>query len=211
MPYVGRLVRRLIQGQGGSTLIELLVAMPLAVGLLGVVFQGFSVGSLDQQRVEARSETVILAQEGLERMTRALRQANWVYFRSSSVVDFETLVRPGPTSEAIPRLMRFDCSTGVCVEWEGQATAFPPPAAPALRRRAVLIGAVPGDRRDRAGRLEDLDVFHPGHVDEVTGRVIADYLDPDYVMLRVRVRPATADRAAEIVDGVALRNHGGRR
>lgn len=209
MPYVCRLVRRLVQGQGGSSLIELLVAMPLAILVLGTVFQGFAVGSKDQQRVEARSEAVIQAQRGLERMTRALRQANWVYFRSSHVVDVDTMVRAAPTTPAVRRLVRIDCSTRVCMRYEGPATSFPPPAAPAFDSAALLVGTDPHKRSQRGGRLENFDIFSPKRLDEVTGALIAEYLEPELVNIRLRLRPSAEQEPFELLDGVSLRNRRG--
>jgi len=209
MPYVGRLVRRLIHGQGGSSLVELLVAMPLAILVLGVVFQGFAVGAQDQQRVEARSEAVIQAQQGLERMTRALRQANWVHFRSSDVVDVDTMVRPSPSAPAVRRLVRFDCSSRRCLRLEGPATFYPPPVSPVFERSQVLIGADPGDPADRGGHVENFDVFSPQRLDPVTGATETDYYEPDLLNIRLRLRPSAAEEPFELVDGVSLRNRRG--
>src|SRR4051812_6298695 len=98
--------RRLIQGQGGSTLIELLVAMPFAVLLMGVVFQCLVTTFHRQGEIERRTETVEQAQTGLERMTRELRQAGWLYFSSSSVVDLDALVRTGSAGASVHRHVR---------------------------------------------------------------------------------------------------------
>src|SRR4051794_9666207 len=107
-------LRRLVQGQGGSTLIEMLVAMPLAVLLMGVVIQGLGTASIRQQDVERRTEAAQQAQTGLERMTRELRSAGWVYFSSSSVIDMDALVRPSSTGTSAHRHVRYDCSGGTC-------------------------------------------------------------------------------------------------
>jgi hypothetical protein len=208
MPYVRRLSRRLIQGQGGSTLVELVVAMPLAILCLGVVVQGFATGTRRQQEVETRSETIQQAQFGLERMTRALRQATWVYFRSSQVVDLQTMVREAPGTPASPRLVRFDCSAGMCLRLEGPATTFPPPAQPAFESSRVILGADPQNPRDKTGWLQRLDIFTPRRIDPTTGVARIDYVSPHFVDIRVRLRPARTDKDIELVDGVALRNHG---
>src|SRR5215210_4614037 len=105
MPYLR--LRRLVQGQGGSTLIELLVAMPIAIVLLGLVVQSLGTAGRDQQDIERRTEALTNGNLGLERMTRELPQADWVYFRSSSVVDLSGPVRATPTSTSVKRLVRY--------------------------------------------------------------------------------------------------------
>src|SRR5688572_25187910 len=149
MPHLSRL--RLIRGQGGSTLIELLVAMPVAVALLGLVTQAFVTGSKDQRRLERRTAALHQANTGLERMTRELRQANWVYFTSSQIVDAEAMVRPSPTSEAVQRHVRYDCSSGACWRYEGPAVPFPPTPAAVWNTSTVVVGQRPGDEGGLVG------------------------------------------------------------
>ena len=132
MPFqmLRRRLRRVNQDQRGFTLIELLVAMPIAMLLLGSVIAMLGQASDDQQDIERRSQMQSDAQIGLERMTRELRQATWVYFRSSSVIDVNVRVRATSTSDGVYRLVRFDCSGDTCVRSEGPATTYPPAAAP---------------------------------------------------------------------------------
>src|SRR3954454_3208193 len=130
MPY--HRLRRLIQGQGGSTLIELLVAMPIAILLLAVVVQDLGVAGRKQRDMERRTVALSQGQIGLERMTRELRQANWVYVRSSSTIDVDVMVRSGPTATSVHKLVRYDCSGVGCIRYEGIATAYPPPATPSF-------------------------------------------------------------------------------
>src|SRR3954451_11519440 len=113
MPY--HRLRRLIQGQGGSTLLELLVAMPIAVMLVGLSVQALGIAGTSQQDIERRTEAVTQAQIGLERMTRELRSARWVYVRNSSVVDIDAMVRRNASSQSVERLVRYDCSDVDCV------------------------------------------------------------------------------------------------
>lgn len=205
MPTLGRL-RRLIQGQGGSTLIELLVAMPLAImALLAIDAAFFSTG---RRHVELQQRTAALtqAQVGVERMMRELRQANWVYVRSSQVVDLEVQVRPGPGVPSRPRLVRFDCTNASCRRLEGPDTLFPPPALPAFETTRRVIGS--SDRGALAGTIMGRDVFSPERVDPTTGRHRPDFLDPDYIGVRVRLRIEGRRTPLELRDGVAIRNRG---
>lgn len=204
MPDLSRV--RLVQGQGGSTLIELLVAMPIAVALLGLVTQAFVTGAKDHRIVERRAAAVSAANTGLERMTRELRQANWVYFTSSQIVDVEAMVRPNATTPATVRHVRYDCSRGACWRHEGPAVSFPPPAGSTFTASQLVIGSTPGDASSLYGRVVSNDVFVPKRVDPTTGRTVVDYLRPDLLHISLRLMVQGLSRPIEIADGVSLRN-----
>ena len=204
MPDLSRL--RLIRGQGGSTLVELLVAMPVAVIVLGLVSQAFVTGADDQRRLERRTAAINRANVGLERMTRELRQANWLFFTSSQVVDAEAMVRSSPTSQAVPRHVRYDCTTGTCWRHEGPAVPFPPPADAVFDRSSVLVGPHPTDPQDQYGHVLGHDVFVPKRVDPATGATVVDYLQPDLLHIRLRLAVRGMDKPLEIADGISLRN-----
>lgn len=204
MPDLSRL--RLIRGQGGSTLIELLVAMPLAVGLLALVTQVFVSGSADQRRLERRTAALNQANTGLERMTRELRQANWVYFTSSQIVDAEAMVRASATTDSVVRHVRYDCSTGRCTRYEGPPVPFPPTLAAGWETTTVVIGQQAGDQASFLGKVLPHDVFVPKRVDPITGDTTVDYLDPDLLHIALRVSVKGLDQPIEIADGVSLRN-----
>jgi Tfp pilus assembly protein PilW len=198
----------LVRGEEGSTLIELVVAMPIAVVLIGVIVATLGSAGRSQQDVERRSEALSQGQIGLERMTRELRQAQWVLFRSSSVVDLQVPVRAAGATTSTSRLVRYDCSGAACVRSEGPATAYPPPAAPAFTSAAIVVGAAEGDPASRAGRVAGQDVFFPQRVD-AEGNAVSDYLDP--TLLEIKLRLDVSGRSGPIrrillVDGVALRN-----
>jgi Tfp pilus assembly protein PilW len=192
-------VKRLIQGQGGSTLVELVVAMPIALLAIGLSVQFFASAHRGYREVQARATAQASAQVWLERMTRELRQADWVYFRNSQVVDMLAPVRVAGASTSQPRLVRFTCGAGSCTRSEGPATAFPPPAAAALVQTTVMLSGV-----------ANADFFHPQSIDPDTGLATADFLDPDSVILRAHLKVAgDAHRDPyefELHDGVSLRN-----
>lgn len=204
MPDLSRL--RLIRGQGGSTLIELLVAMPMAVALLGLVSQALVTGSQDQRRLERRTAALNQAHTGLERMTRELRQANWVYFTSSQVVDAEAMVRSSATSAAVQRHVRYDCSTGHCTRYEGPAVIFPPSVAAVWDSSSLVIGSRPADDLTFDGRVIGHNVFVPKRVDPTTGDTAVDYLDPDLLHITLKIRVDGLNAPIEIADGISLRN-----
>lgn len=196
----------MIRGQGGSTLIELLVAMPIAIVLLGLVVQALGNAGISQQDIERRSEALTQGQLKLESMTREIRAADWVYFRSSSVVDIDARVRATATSSSVHRLVRYDCSGEVCTRSEGAPTSFPPPAAPAFASTRVVLGDPAADVRGRGGQITGHDIFAPTRLDSATGKATPDFVTPDFVFVRLQL--AVKRRKAPIVleDGVSLRN-----
>lgn len=205
MPEYGRW-KRLILGQGGSTLIELLVAMPLAIMLMFAILTTFSTAAQDEQRVERRTEALTDAQRGLERMTREFRQANWVYFRNSQIVDLEAMRRATPTSQAVPRLVRFNCSGQGCVRYEGPAVTFPPPTSPTFESQRLILGGSTTNRTNTRARLMGRSVFEPRGVDPSTGVIRRDFLEPDMLQIHLWLKIDGLDRPVEMVDGVSLRN-----
>jgi hypothetical protein len=199
MPDPAR-VKRLILGQGGSTLIELVVAMPIATLAVGLSVQFFASANAGHRKVDARARALASAQVGLERMTRELRQADWVFFRDSQTVDLLAPVRAPGATHAAPRLVRFDCRSRGCRRYEGPPTGFPPPAGAVLAPTARLLEG-----------LSNADVFHPQRIAPATGLASPDFLDPDSVILRARISfRANADDPPdllEVVDGTSLRNN----
>ena len=131
------------RGQAGFTLVELLVAMPIA---LIVVFAAMTlVASAERSERAGRERTEALADQrnSLERMTRELRHATVFTFLTSQVVEFDGFVYSG--GAVTLRRIRFDCSSGSgCTRQEG------PPGGPVGVQSTPLIDA-----------LENPDVFEP--------------------------------------------------
>ena len=216
MSVLGRR-RRAVSGQEGSTLIELLVTMPFAV-LMGIIAMNmFGEAAQSQRDIETRSHGVMEAEVGLERMTRELRQATWVFVRSSLVIDMDTFVRASGSNAAVHRLVRYDCSTrsvratgsvtvdegGRCLRYEGPPVAWPPPATAPVTLTGTLIE-----------RFDGTDVFTAHRVDPATGQTVAASLNappgdanaPSLLTIRIRMNAGEDRRTAEIRDGVTLRN-----
>jgi type II secretory pathway component PulJ len=203
MPSVRK--QRLIQGQGGSSLIELVIAMPIAMVALLVTLNMFGSAGRGYQRVEDRAKAVTEAHIAAERMTRELRQADWVYFRSSQLVDFQARVRSADGSATQLKLVRYDCRGETCRRSVGAPVAYPPPVAPVVRQTAVL-----------ADGLVNQDVFHPQRIDPNTGLSSVDFLNPESVLVRMKIAPRhdheryggwSFENPVEIWDGVSLRNN----
>jgi Tfp pilus assembly protein PilW len=189
-------------------LIELLVAMPIAVLLIGIVVGALGAAGRSQLDVEHRTEGLSQGQIGLERMTRELRQAQWVLFRSGSVIDLQVPVRAPGATTGTPRLVRYDCSTTACIRSEGPQTTYPPSSNPTFTSSAIVVGTAADDVANRAGRVASPDVFYPQRLD-AAGKAVTDYVDPTMITVKLRLDVAGSSgkvRQILLVDGVALRN-----
>ena len=96
-----RLSRRL-RCERGIGLVELLAVLPmLAVVLLGI-YALYNVGAKSQQETDNRVRGLIQQQNGIERISREMRQATSITPVSSQILDATTWVRPsaGPLGAA---------------------------------------------------------------------------------------------------------------
>jgi type II secretory pathway component PulJ len=203
--------RGLIHGQQGSTLIELLVAMPIAILVLGIIVQALGTATSDQQDIERRAQMQTDAQIGLERMTHELRQSTWVRFRSTSVIDMNVRVRATPGSAGIYRLVRYDCSGETCLRREGAQVSYPPPENPTFQSAVAVIGSPKAETGGRRGQIVSHDIFRPTRVNPDTGEATPDFVTPDFVGIRLRMeieqlRKSRPARRLLLEDGVSLRN-----
>ena len=175
--------------------------MPL---VLGVVLGGFEIGMRRSKEVENRTDGLQVMRVALERMTRELRQAEWVYFSNSAVVDMQTMVRPAGGGVAVPRHVRYDCTVAStefaqlaatdCVRREGAPTTNPPAAAPAGAPVRVL------------GGVGWLNVFTPQRLNTTTGDLATDYVAPNALQIRLRVVRPWLKAPLTLRGAVALRN-----
>jgi hypothetical protein len=120
--------------EGGSTLIELLVAAAMMISVMGALLGLNRVAFKEQDRIEGGVRGLIAQKNGLERMTREMRQADTVCdvypscapFTNSSRVEFQRC-RSGGTSGCTLYWVRYDC-TGAPAQ----------PVPPNLTTRACL-------------------------------------------------------------------------
>ena len=116
-----RAVRRFLRGERGISLVELLVVIPMsAVSLIGM-YGLYNLGAKDQGLNTGRAQALLRAQNGLERMTREMRQALTVNAVSSQVLDAETYVRPPSGATSVEKHVRYECLSGTCTRYEGPA------------------------------------------------------------------------------------------
>src|SRR3954447_6392527 len=114
----GRLSLRSERGVG---LVELLVVVPMMVVALMGIYVLYNAGTKGQRQNHARVSALLRQQNGLERMTREMRQAISLTPVSSQVLDAETYVRPVDGSASVERHVRYECLSGACVRSEGPA------------------------------------------------------------------------------------------
>jgi Tfp pilus assembly protein PilW len=168
---------RRLKDQSGFTLVELLVAMPIAMIVLSMAMLAVATTVRNEQRSREHKEALRAQTIGLERLTRELREATSFRFLTSQLVEFNGWVRTGGTAEQ--RSIRYDCTSG----------------SYCLRQEGPLNGAVSGNTRI-IDALENPDVFQPE----------PDFANPRYVGIVARVRIADDRRLITLRDGVDLRN-----
>ena len=82
-------------------------------------------------------------QNGLERMTREMRQAVSFTPVSAQILDAETYVRPSGGSASVQKRVRYECQSGSCVRYEGPSggalTSGPETVIPSVRNADVFF------------------------------------------------------------------------
>src|SRR4051794_23988354 len=118
-PPLSRRLRRFLRGERGVGLVELLVVLPMmAVVLLGI-YALYNVGAKSQRDTDVRVTTFLRQQNGLERLTREMRQAVTFTPVSSQVLDAVTYVRPTAGGASVQRHVRYECLSNACTRYEG--------------------------------------------------------------------------------------------
>jgi prepilin-type N-terminal cleavage/methylation domain-containing protein len=131
---------RRLKDQSGFTLVELLVAMPIALLVLSMAMLALATTVRNDQRTREHTDALRDQQVGLERMTRELREATSFTFLDSQRVEFTAWSRPANGL----RRIGYTCSSGThCVRREG-------PVGGTLSDSGIVIDA-----------LVNADVFDP--------------------------------------------------
>jgi type II secretory pathway pseudopilin PulG len=143
--------RRLRDEQSGFTLVELLVAMPIALLVISMAMLAVATAVRGEQSAREHSEALRTQQVGLERMTRELREATSFNFLTSQQVEFTAWLR----SAGGLRRIGYDCTSGTsCARSEG------PVSGAFTSTRTIIEG------------LQNPDVFAP-QPDFVNPRYVA--------------------------------------
>jgi hypothetical protein len=110
-----------LRSESGIGLIELLTVLPMLAAVLMGVYALSDLGAKNQRRTHARTSVLQRAQNGMERLTREMRQATEVSPVSSQVLDATTFVRPSGGDTSVARRVRYECASGSCTRREGPA------------------------------------------------------------------------------------------
>ena len=168
-----------LRSERGILLVEILTVLPmLAIIMLGS-YVLYTVGARSQRDTTGRVQSLVQQRNGLERMTREMRQATAITPVSSQVLDGTTWVRPSDGGPSVQRRVRYDCSGGTCNRWEG------PPGG------ALTAGPVPV-----IADVQNADVFS----------LEPNTVNPTRVVTRVEVSVRGASNPITLDGGFALRN-----
>jgi hypothetical protein len=175
-------LRSRLAREGGVSLVELLVVIPMMVIVLLGIYALYNVGVHGQQQNDRRVTTLLREQNGLERMTREMRQAVSFTPVSSQVLDAVTYVRPSSGAASVQRRVRYECLDGACKRWEG------PPG-----------GALDTGPETVIANLQNPDVFF----------FSPDSVNPTFVSVKLEVSVQGATNPISLDGGFALRNQAG--
>lgn len=168
-----------LRGERGVGLVELLTVLPmLAIVLMGI-YALSDVGAKSQRQAKARTSSLLRGQNGMERLTREMRQATDFTPVSSQILDATTYVKPSGGGKSQPRRVRYECFSGTCKRWEG-------PVGDALDvgPETVIFG------------LQNADVFF----------FSPDSVNPTFVSMKVEISVTGANNPIVLDGGFELRN-----
>ena len=161
-------------------MIELLTVLPmLAIVLLGI-YALSDVGAKSQRRASARTASLERGQNGIERLTREMRQATDFTPVSSQILDATTYVRPS------------DGGASVAAAGPLRVPRRRLPALGGTGRRDARHG--PGDRDRRSRRTRTSSSSRPNSV------------NPTFVSMKVEVGVNGANNPIVLDGGFELRN-----
>lgn len=169
---------KLARDERGFSLIEILAVLPLMLLTFFAVFQLYEVSVREQSRGDARVRSIVGQKNGLERISRELRDSVAVKYQNSEVIDAQ--ISSGG------RWLRYDCSGTSCKRYEGpsQGTFDTGPV--------TLISNVQSAE------------FHT--LTNSGGSLVPDYVNPTYVTVTLRVTAKDANNPIVLNDGFNLRN-----
>lgn len=188
-----RSVRENLRREDGLTLIELLVVSLMMVVVVTAVFGLYRVSASEQEEVSGTSQGLVAQKNGLERISRELRQATSVCsayptcdttFTNSTSVDFKRYTTGGTLI-----WVRFNCS--------GTPAQTVPPN---LTTRACLrsqSATAAGLGASEVPVLTNLATTPTG---------VFSFTAPTYVTMDMRVKVKGANNAIVLEDGVRVRN-----
>lgn len=174
-------LRRFLQSERGIGLVELLVVIPMMTVVLLGIYALYNVGAKSQERSNVRVTALLREQNGLERMTREMRQAVSFTPVSSQILDAVTYVRPAGGGPSEQRHVRYECQSGACTRFEG------------------AVGGALGAGETVIANVQNPDVFF----------FSPDSVNPTYVSVKLEVAIKGANNPIVLDGGFALRNQQG--
>ena len=175
---VPQAVRRFLRSERGFGLIELLVVIPMMAVVLMGIYALYNVGAKGQRQNQDRVTSLLREQNGLERMTREMRQAVSFTPVSSQILDAVTYVRPSDGSASVQRHVRYECLNGACTRYEGP------------------VGGALGTGETVISNLNNPDVFF----------FEPDSVNPTFVAVKLEVSVSGATNPIVLDGGFALPN-----
>lgn len=127
-------LRRARSGEGGFTLVELLVAAGMGVVLMGAVASLVISAVKYQPKITKKAENISTARYVLDRMTRELRSGERIEAGSASEVVFVTYGRHSPcgsntvlsaTQTSVPCKVTYSCTSSYCSRTEAAPKSAP--------------------------------------------------------------------------------------
>jgi hypothetical protein len=176
--HVLRHVSSLIRDERGFTLTELLAAIPLMLMIFFATFQLYEVAVREQDRGDSRVRSIVQQKNGLEKISRELRDSVALEYQTSDIMDAQ-ISSGGPW-------VHYDCSGTTCRRWQG-ATQGALTTGPVTVVSNVLSAE-----------------FHT--YANSGGALIPDYVNPTYVTVTLRVTAKGASNPIVLNDGFNLRN-----
>jgi Tfp pilus assembly protein PilW len=173
-----RHVSSLIRDERGFTLVELLAAIPLMLMIFFATFQLYEVAVREQNRGDARVRSIVQQKNGLEKISRELRDSVALEYQTSGIMDAQ-ISSGGPW-------VHYDCSGTTCRRWQG-ATQGALTTGPVTVVSNVLSAE-----------------FHT--YSNSDGTLVPDYVNPTYVTVTLRVTAKGASNPIVLNDGFNLRN-----
>lgn len=176
-----------VDGEGGMTLVELLVAASMSVILVGAAGSMVISAVRQQPELSERSHNVSTARYVLERMTREIRNGVAVYEHSGSQVSFLASVR------------RTACGAGVEEEDD----------KPAIRCRITYVCTTTAcSRRETSLEQPDSGPLTPIVSGLASNQVFnygPDELEPTYIGVTLNIPNPEGSGTLTVSDGASLR------
>ena len=160
-------------------MVELLTVLPMLAIVLFGIYALSNVGAKSQRNAQARTSVLQRAQNGIERVTREMRQATDFTPVSSQILDATTYVRPTDGGASVLKRVRYECASGSCQRWEGPAG-----------------GTLDAGPETILGGLQNVDVFF----------FSPDSVNPTFVSMKVELSFRSGANPIVLDGGFELRN-----